>query len=101
MTKAKQTATNKADEPASPEVTKTGASASDYEKRLPKGFDKGQARILAQNFHVGRAYSKGALVLISDEPIPSVTSLADVLVLDSGIAQTLEFQGVIEPLPEH
>ena len=81
-------------------MTEQGLSLSDYEKRLPEGFGKDQARVLAQNFHVGRAYQAGALVLIFDEPIASVTSLADVLVLDNDIAKTLELQGVIKPLPE-
>lgn len=64
---------------------------------LPEGWDAEKARILQLNFHNGRHYKEGALVLISDEELPEFNASPDIMVIEPSTAELLDRSNVTGP----
>lgn len=67
-------------------------------KNLPEGFELEMARVLLMPFHVGKPYAPGTLVLFDHSGLPEYTGSDDILVLEPGIGEQLDRQGVTGPL---
>lgn len=67
---------------------------------IPDGLPQEKTRVLLRQFTIGKLYAPGALVLISNEPIPEVTSSGEAFVIDEGIAELLDRSGVTGPLDD-